>query len=520
MINAKLMSEYNYETLPDGTCKILSPKDKYKTKYVIPEGVSSIAPRAFKTEDSILEEVVLPESLKKIGKEAFFECTQLTKINIPSGLNYIGEYAFSDCNLKILKLEIPKGVKKILEGTFSGSEINELLIPSTIRFETDYEEGAFSYAEIDKLVIEEGALNIGYDTFQHAKIKEVIIPGSISSIDGECFSDSKIDKLVINEGVKHIGDSAFEDAFLPKVVFLPTSLVSIGDELFESVENTEIIVYDGNAKFSSGNAKVLSLSEYNKLYGKDKVIEPEKKPSPDLSCLFNSEEKNGTVLSSKTNQTIAKSKAKNEEEKKKESLYKRIVYMVETEEKHKYKSGVTSADEFLKKWPDDNSHFDRDIRTTRRGVTFYYIVRASKYYLVGIGSDHLIKNLDLDIGSVVGFSGIIGDCLSNIGVESICLPRFIDDKFSPLNLECKNWKRAFNIETVIIPKEAKLFSIRKEHLGAVRKIIFESPEGWGVKKEIISDPEKMCEYLRSREETNLKKSILNSVKGIFGIVKK
>ncbi len=520
MFNAALMSKYNYRVLPDGTCRILSPKDKYETKYVIPEGVSSIAPHAFSTDDSILEEVVLPESLKSIDEEAFLNCRKLTKINIPSALTYIGENAFSHCNLKFSKLEIPRGVKELLEGTFSGSEIDELFIPSSVRFGINYSTGAFAYAEINKLVIEEGTSSIGYNAFQNAKIREVIIPSSMNSIDDECFFGSKIDKLVINEGIKHIGGSVFEDAFLPKVVILPKSLVSIGDDLFESVENTEVIVYDGNVNFPSGGAKVLSQSEYNKLCKKESVTEAERKTSVDLSRLFNktspAEQVDRDQAEAKKNVAEGNGNASPVNCKEREPI----------EKKYKFKAGITTDEELKKRWPDRKIglHDDR-----RKGIRLYSFRKGAHVekgyreydYLVGLESDHPIESLDLSSINRLGFFAIVGDCLSGMGIKSITLPKgtIHYDLFEALEVKGENWRRAFDIETVIIPKEVKSFSIKKEHLGAVKAIKFESPKGWGVKKEIISDPVKMCEYIRCREETNLKKSFLNSIKSLFGVEK-
>ncbi len=56
-------------------------------------------------------EVVLPDSVKKIGYRAFFQ-SRITEINLPENLEEIDVEAFLSCN-KLKEISIPKNVKKI-----------------------------------------------------------------------------------------------------------------------------------------------------------------------------------------------------------------------------------------------------------------------------------------------------------------------------------------------------------------------------------------------------------------------
>lgn len=48
--------------------------------------------------DSSIKTIYFPETLTKIGKDAFFRCTNLTKITLPSAIKEIGDNAFLSCN--------------------------------------------------------------------------------------------------------------------------------------------------------------------------------------------------------------------------------------------------------------------------------------------------------------------------------------------------------------------------------------------------------------------------------------
>lgn len=65
-------------------------------KTVIPEGRVKIEDGEFAFREDITE-VVLPSTLKRIGKSAFQECVNLESINFPEGLEEIGECAFCNC---------------------------------------------------------------------------------------------------------------------------------------------------------------------------------------------------------------------------------------------------------------------------------------------------------------------------------------------------------------------------------------------------------------------------------------
>lgn len=79
----------------------------------------------FQIEDGVLirytgkdKDVVIPDSVTKIGDRAFKDCTSLTSITIPNRVTWIGKYVFYGCqNIKIAVSDEKYFVVGSYEGT-------------------------------------------------------------------------------------------------------------------------------------------------------------------------------------------------------------------------------------------------------------------------------------------------------------------------------------------------------------------------------------------------------------------
>ncbi len=83
---------------------------KDAAKVIIPEGVTEIGAWAFS--NSLVEEFVLPKSLKKIGNYAFYENKKLQSVEIPDGLETVERAAFQGCQ-SLKDLHIPDSIRQI-----------------------------------------------------------------------------------------------------------------------------------------------------------------------------------------------------------------------------------------------------------------------------------------------------------------------------------------------------------------------------------------------------------------------
>lgn len=90
-----------------------------------------------------VEEIVIPDTVTEIGKNAFWGCTSLKRVKLPSGLKTIPEYCFNDCSLE--SVEFPDGLEEIGAGAFfcelyEGAKVErtdmsftEVVIPASVK---------------------------------------------------------------------------------------------------------------------------------------------------------------------------------------------------------------------------------------------------------------------------------------------------------------------------------------------------------------------------------------------------
>ncbi len=126
-----------YSLLPDGTYGVYAGSmASSKSIIEIPSvhdgiRVTRILSNGFK-DLPILNEIIIPDTVMKIGQNAFSGCISLDNLNMPEGITEIDDYAFYGCtNLKTMRM--PNSLVKIGRYSFSGcSDLTTVTIPASV----------------------------------------------------------------------------------------------------------------------------------------------------------------------------------------------------------------------------------------------------------------------------------------------------------------------------------------------------------------------------------------------------
>ena len=121
--------------------------DKGIIEVVLPEGVVSIEERAFEMSDA-LKKISLPDSLTSLGKCAF-SGTELEELLLPDGIEEIPAYCF--CFNGIEKLKLPRNLKYVRACGLAGVYCDEVVLPEgTEIIESESIEGDYEKLYIPK----------------------------------------------------------------------------------------------------------------------------------------------------------------------------------------------------------------------------------------------------------------------------------------------------------------------------------------------------------------------------------
>ncbi len=214
-------SSEDFEFAKWGDGLILKKVKKVKAEMEVPSTfkglpVVEIYQNAF-LEKTSLQTIVIPEGVTRIGKKAFYGCTNLTEITLPSTLREIGELSFAVLPY-LENLNLPEGPETIGDEAFYGDEsLQSVSLPSSLKW-----MGSSVFLSCAKLscLEENGVKYLGNEGNPHLLAWKLPI------------SDDPITSVTLNADTALIGASLFEGEEALTKVELPENVVSIGDSAF------------------------------------------------------------------------------------------------------------------------------------------------------------------------------------------------------------------------------------------------------------------------------------------------
>lgn len=195
MAPKKELKTYEVPPCANGVLEYVRCEDAERV--VVPEGIEEIGSSAFRCCSRHLRELVLPDSVKRIGDYAFIGCDMLETVRLPEGMEEIPDNLISSCK-SLKRIVLPKNVKKIAAH-------------------------AFAYCiSLEEIVLNEGLETIGDNAFEDCQyLDKVVLPTTLKSIGDYAFLNcASLGDFNIPQGVESIGESAFfgSEAFSEKFI--------------------------------------------------------------------------------------------------------------------------------------------------------------------------------------------------------------------------------------------------------------------------------------------------------------
>lgn len=237
-----------YFDLSTGTVT-LGGLNENSTELVIPDTINGvkvahIGEGAFRSTG--ITNIIIPNSVISIGKEAFASCHHLTNIVIPDGITKIEDGVFWSCD-SLSSITLPNRIISIGRLAFMGcSALSEITIPNSV---TIIGEKAFSHCEkLNTITIPDTVSRIGDEAFRNCpELTSIDLPSHLTHIGKQLFDDCKnLTNITIPGGITEIGWAAFRNCSHLSSISFPNLVETIEPKSFENCVSLQSIVIPNN----------------------------------------------------------------------------------------------------------------------------------------------------------------------------------------------------------------------------------------------------------------------------------
>jgi hypothetical protein len=231
---------------------------------------------------TLLERVILPNNVKKIGNNAFYNCRKLQSVEFPSTLESIGTYAFYR-TYNFRDIVLPEGLNFVDNYAFCDSRLTSVTFPSTLK--TIKYESFYNCDNLSSIVFNDQTTIESYAFASCEALTKLKFPNSLYFIGSYAFSGARsLETIDFNEGLYQIEDNAFNSCDSLKEVTLPSTLVHANPSPFDNCDKlmkvtclsiepplmTDQIPYGKSMEGRELYVPALSLNVYKQTTGWDK----------------------------------------------------------------------------------------------------------------------------------------------------------------------------------------------------------------------------------------------------------
>ena len=214
---------------------------------IIPEGIVELSGGTFSQCNNLNGILSLPSTLKYIGENEFAHCQFACQLMLPESLEYIGLGAFMGCSSLYGELKIPGNVHYIGEYAFCtcGNLTGSLIIPKKVT--QIYRYSFFDCPGLNgTLELHDGITFIGENAFGSTSLRgELHLPKNLEIISRGAFYDCDFSgSLVLPKNLLQVGDYAFFNNWrLMGTLDFPEGMQSIGAGAFARCGMLEEVIF-------------------------------------------------------------------------------------------------------------------------------------------------------------------------------------------------------------------------------------------------------------------------------------
>lgn len=231
---AELSLSFNSTLVIPNSVVALGERSLYQLEecnLIMPDSLIAIGKNAMSSQTARYE-IKLPETLKHIGSEAFYESKNVTgHFSLPSKLTYIGMSAFAGFGKDLTgDIVIPNSILKICDGTFGFTITGD---------------AAMGFKSSTNVVFHDNVEKIGTGSFRGLTINNYVKwPSKLKRIATEAFGRCNFrgGMAALPSDLSVLGERVFIDSKLPESILLPSSLPGIPNWFFRgsTIQNIEV----------------------------------------------------------------------------------------------------------------------------------------------------------------------------------------------------------------------------------------------------------------------------------------
>ena len=201
-----------------------------------------------------IKDVNIENNITKINNYAFYNCCHIVSLTIPFSVTSIGSDAFFGC-VKLRELSIPGSVTKIGSSAFAKcTSLSSVYIPYSL---TEIEQCVFQdCSSLDNINIPESVTKIGYRGFAGcSSLKSLTIPNSVLVIEKYAFENChSLTNINIPSQIKIIEDNAFAGCTMLNNICIPNGVTTIMNSAFKDCTNLAEVILPPTITSIASNA--------------------------------------------------------------------------------------------------------------------------------------------------------------------------------------------------------------------------------------------------------------------------